>query len=222
MLTHNINVPIEGGYIDSTIHKPPEAKIIVLISHAPGSGRFNLRNRQLTEQLDKAGFATFLCDWSKMKEIHNQFDHLKMAESLASIVRWLKSHRAFKDLSPALYGSGTGAAFSIIAASEMKDSIRAVVSRNGRLDLAKDYLAKVKSPTFIVVGEKDFHLLESNRKAYEKLDCPKQLVVMPGITPFFEEPKKVERVGRLSIEWIKKNSTPREVGSRLKEMAQHL
>lgn len=208
MLTHNINVPIDGGYIESTIHKPPEATVVVLISHAPGSGRFNVRNRQLAEQLDKAGFATLLCDWTRVKEMHGHFDHLKMAESLASIVRWLKSHRAFKNLSPALYGSGTGAAFSMIAASEIEDSIIAIVSRNGRLETAEPYLAKVKSPTFITVGEKDFHLLQSNKKAFEKLDCPKRLLVMPGITPFFEEPKKMERIGRLSIEWIQKHSVP--------------
>lgn len=220
MLTHHINVPIEGGYIESTIHKPPEAKIIVLISYAPGSGRFNVRNRRLVEQLDSAGFATLLCDWTQVKEMNEHFDHLKMAESLAIIVRWLKNHRAFKNLSPTLYGSGTGAAFSMIAASEMEDSIKAVVTRNGRLETAEPYLAKIKSPTFITVGEKDFHLLQSNKKVYEKLDCPKRLVVLPGITPFFEEPKKMERVGKLSIEWIQKHSLSRTDSSAREDMAQ--
>lgn len=211
MLTHNINVPIDGGYIESTIHKPPEARVIVLISHAPGSGCFNVRNRQLADQLSQAGFATLLCDWTKVKEMNEHFDHFKMAQSLASVVRWLKSHRSFKDLSPVFYGTGTGAVFSLIAASQMDDSIKAVVSRNGRLEIAKDHLHKVKSPTLIAVGEKDYHLLESNRKAYEKLGCKKRLVIMPGITPFFEEPKKVERIGRLSIDWILKHSLPQTI-----------
>lgn len=206
MLTHNINVPVEGGFIDSTIHKPPEAKVIVLISHAPGSGRFNLRNKKLAEQLAGAGFATLLYDWSRVKEFHKNINHLKMGQNLAFIIRWLKSHRTFKDLSPVLYGSGTGAAFSIIAASEMGDSVKAVVSRNGRLELADNYLHKVKSATFLAVGDKDYRLLELNKKAYKKLECPKKFVVVPGITPFFEEPKKVERVGQLSIEWIQRYS----------------
>lgn len=208
MVTHNITVPIEGGYIDSTLHKPPEAKIIVLISHAPGSGRFNLRNRKLARQLARAGFATLLYDWPSVKEIHEEVDHLKMAQNLTSLIRWIKSHRTFQELSPVLYGSGTGAAFSIIAASEMEDSFKAIVSCNGRLELADDYLHKVKSPTFIAVGEKDHRLFELNKKAYKKLECPKQFVVVPGITPFFEEPKKMERVGRLSIEWIQRHSLP--------------
>lgn len=218
MFADNISIPIKGGYIHSTLYNPPETKAIVLISHAPGSGRFNLRNRRLTEQLNKAGFATLLCDWTKVKEMHGHFNHLIMAQSLASIVRWFKSHRAFKDLSPALYGSGTGAAFSIIAASEMEDSVKAVVCRNGRLEAAEPYLAKVKSPTFIAVGEKDFLLLESNRKAYEKLGCPKELAVIPGITPFFEQPKKMERMGRMAINWIQTHSMPQASANRMAEL----
>lgn len=224
MFTEKISIPIEGGMINSTLHKPREANTIVLISYPPGIGRFNQRNRTLIEQLDQAGLATLLCDWSQIKmvlEKQGDFNHLKMAQNLASIVRWLKSQRAFKDFSTALYGSGTGAAFSVIAASEMEDSVKAVVSRNGRLELAEDYLAKVKSPTFIAVGEKDYRLFELNKYAYKKLECPKQFVMMPGITPFFEVPKKMERIGRLSIDWIKKNSLPETDPSNQKKMLLH-
>lgn len=90
----------------------------------------------------------------------------------------------------------------------MEDSVKAVISRNGRLELADDYLHKVRSPTFVAVGEKDYRLFEANKKAYKKLECPKHFVVVPGITPFFEDPKKIERVGRLSIEWIQKHALP--------------
>lgn len=45
--------------------------------------------------------------------------------------------------------------------------------------------------------------------------------MMPGITPFFEVPKKIERIGRLSIDWIKKNSLPQEDSSSKKEVILH-
>ena len=210
--------------INSTLHAPRDANTIVLISHPPGIGRFNQRNRLLMEQLDQAGLASLLCDWSQIKmvlEKQGDFNPLKMAQSLAFIIRWLKSQRTFKDFSTALYGSGTGAAFSVIAASEMDESVKAIVSRNGRLELAEDYLNKVKTPTLVAVGEKDYRLFELNRKAYKKLECPKQFVMMPGITPFFEVPKKMEHMGRLSIDWIKKNSMTQSDSSSEKKMILH-
>lgn len=178
MVTERISIPIEGRIINSTLHKPRDAKTIVLISHPPGIGRFNQRNRMLIDQLDQAGLATLLCDWSQIKmvlEKQGDFNHLKMAQSLTSIIRWLNSQRAFKDFSTALFGSGSAAAFSVIAASVMGESVKAVVSRNGRLELAKNYLDKVKSPTFIAVGEKDYRLFELNKKAYKNSNARSSL-----------------------------------------------
>lgn len=209
MIIKNLKVPIENAHLQSTMYTPLGSKIIVLVAHEPGSGRFNLRNRQLGEQLYSAGFTTLLLDWNEIKEIEEKsgdFDPIKMAKNLVGIIYWLKNHHTFKHLSAVVYGSGSGAASALIAASELEDSVQTVISRNGRMELAEPYLEKVKSPTFIAVGKNDYRLLESNKKAFEKLLCPKKFVVLPGICPFFEKAEKVEQLGKMVINWINKQS----------------
>lgn len=219
MITKNVRVPIEDAHIQSTMYTPQGSKVIVLVSHEPGSGRFNHRNRQLGKQFYGAGLATLLLDWNKIMEIEERkgdFNPVKMAKNLAGIVHWLRSHQTLKHLSAVLYGSSTGAASALIAATEVENSIQAVISRNGRLELAETYLEKIKSPTFIAVGKKDYRLLESNKKAYEKLRCPKKFVALSGICPFFEESEKVEQLGKMAITWINKHSLgPTDTSSKL-------
>lgn len=208
MSIKNIYIPINGAKIRSTIYKPPEANTIVFVSHGPGSGRFNLRNKQLANQLYDAGYSTLLIDWLKIKQIEESnggFDELKMAKIIGKIIHWIKNNRDFNHLSTAIYGSNIGAAAALIMASEMDDLIQAVISKNGRLELAESYLKNVKTPTFIAVGKNDKHLLEQNIQAYEKLNCPKNLEVVSGICPFLEEPKQVEKVGKMAINWIDKH-----------------
>ena len=204
MFSSNIRVPLPGGYIPSTIHKPEGAKIIVLISHEPGSGRFCSRNKQIASQLEHAGFATLLCDWNLGIGQHSEFDPYKRAQSLTSTIYWLKNHHEFGHLEPVYYGCSTGAASALMAASEKENGVLAVISRNGRLEIADSYLNRVKSPTLVVVGDKDYRLIKQNTEAYKKLECPKKFLIVPGITPFFENPKMVEKMGRMAINWIKR------------------
>ncbi len=209
MITQNIHIPIEDDQIKSTVFSPKDSTVLVLVTHEPGSGRFNHRNKQFVNQLYSAGLATLLLDWDKIKQLEEQsggFNPLKMAKKIALITSWLKKQPFFQYLSTVLYGSSIGAASALIAASELEDSVQAVISRNGRLELAEQYLEKVKTPTLVAVGKKDHSLLESNKKAFDKLSCPKKLVILSGICPFFEEPNKVEQLGKMVIDWINEHS----------------
>lgn len=209
MITTSVKVPIDDLQVQSTIYTPQDSKVIVLVSHEPGCGRFNVRNKQFGEQLYHAGLATFLLDWNTISEIEEKnggFSHIMRAKNLTRIIQWLKEHQTFKHFSAVLYGTSIGAASALIAASELGDSIQAVISRNGRLELAEPYLEKVKTPTLIAVGKKDQRLLESNKKAFAKLECPKKLIVLSGICPFFEKPIKVKKLGKMAIDWINKYS----------------
>ena len=74
--------------------------------------------------------------------------------------------------------------------------MKAVVSRGGRPDLAGSALAAVRAPTLLIVGTKDYLVIELNREALAHLHCDKQLSLVPGATHLFPEPGKLERAGR--------------------------
>src|SRR3990172_6853511 len=79
----------------------------------------------------------------------------------------------------------------------------AVVSRGGRPDMTGSVITDVRSPTLLIVGERDTTVLGLNRRAYAQLRVvDKELAVVPGATHLFEEPGAIEEVTRLAAEWF--------------------
>ena len=56
-------------------------------------------------------------------------------------------------------------------------------------------------PAFIRGGE-DAEVIELNRQAFERLQTPKALEIVPGATHLFEEPGTLERVAELARDWF--------------------
>ena len=89
-----------------------------------------------------------------------------------------------------------------MAAAERPEKVKAVVSRGGRPDLARDALPRVKAPTLLIVGGRDEVVIELNRQAYDQLQTEKRVEVVPGATHLFEEPGTLERVAELATQWF--------------------
>jgi putative phosphoribosyl transferase len=102
------------------------------------------------------------------------------------------------------FGASTGAAAALVAAARSPTSVKAVVSRGGRPDLAAHHLPIVAAPTLLIVGGEDRSVLRLNEEAYKLLSCRKELVVVQGATHLFEEPGALEEVARLASEWFGK------------------
>jgi putative phosphoribosyl transferase len=106
------------------------------------------------------------------------------------------------------FGASTGAAAALVATARMPNVVKAVVSRGGRPDLARDYLCGVVAPTLLIVGGDDEPVIRMNEEALRLLSCPKQLVIIPGATHLFEEPGSLEEVARLAKEWFVRYLAP--------------
>ena len=100
-----------------------------------------------------------------------------------------------------LFGASTGAAAALKAAALSKQ-VKAVVSRGGRPDLAKEALSMVEAPMLFIVGGDDFEVLELNKEAFAQLQAIKKLEIVPGATHLFEEPGCLEEVAKLSAKWF--------------------
>jgi pimeloyl-ACP methyl ester carboxylesterase len=101
-----------------------------------------------------------------------------------------------------LFGASTGAAAALVAAAEVGEPVRAVVSRGGRPDLAAPRLGLVTAATLLIVGGRDLEVLEFNRRAAAELRCPHELIVVPGAGHRFEEPGALEAVARHAGDWF--------------------
>jgi dienelactone hydrolase len=205
-------VRIRAGHviIEGNLVVPPGARGVVLFAHGSGSSRFSPRNQYVAKMLNKAGIATLLIDLltREEEEIDVQtgefrFDVSLLSQRLTAATEWLKKNPSTKNLSLGYFGSSTGAAAALIAAAKLPESVRAVVSRGGRPDLAMEHLRKVRAPTLFIVGGRDTVVLELNKKAMENLLFEKKLEIVPGASHLFEEPGKLEEVAKLATVWFK-------------------
>jgi dienelactone hydrolase len=103
----------------------------------------------------------------------------------------------------AYFGASTGAAAAVIAAAEMPDSITAVVSRGGRVDLAGSAaLHELAAQILMIVGEFDREVHELNKMASHELRAKHEIEVIDGASHLFEEGDSLDRVADSAATWF--------------------
>jgi len=202
-------IHIETGMavIEGALNIPQNALGIVLFAHGSGSSRFSSRNNYVAQVLQKNNLATLLIDLLTKEEdmdYDNRFDIDMLSERLIETTKWLKKNDETKNLKIGYFGASTGAAAAINAATV--ESVYAVVSRGGRVDLAEENLSKVKVPTLLIVGGDDDFVLEVNKEALKKINAEKELAIIPHATHLFEEPGTLEKVAELTAQWFVKHA----------------
>lgn len=194
-----------------TIALPARSPGIVVFAHGSGSSRLSPRNRAVAGALNQAGQGTLLFDLLtevEAEDRRNVFDIALLARRLLLATDWIAGQEEFRGLALGYFGASTGAAAALVAAAEAGPAISAVVSRGGRPDLAADALARVVSPTLLIVGGDDQAVLELNRAALAGLRCEKALEVVPGASHLFEEQGALETVMRLAQQWFARHFRP--------------
>jgi dipeptidyl aminopeptidase/acylaminoacyl peptidase len=59
----------------------------------------------------------------------------------------------------------------------------------------------------LIVGGNDDVVLQLNMEALQRLNCTKELIVIPGATHLFPEPGALEEVARLARRWFERYLT---------------
>ncbi len=186
---------------------PENAKGLVLFAHGSGSSRKSSRNRYVATVLHEHRVGTLLFDLLTLAEeredaytAHLRFDIDLLSERLVLVTNLMfEQHGEF---APGYFGASTGAAAALNAAAYFGKKAAAVVSRGGRPDLAGANLPRVNAPTLLIVGSRDFPVIQLNEEAFEKLQCEKKLILVQGATHLFEEPGTLQRAAERAAEWF--------------------
>ena len=204
-------VEISGDYValKGTLTVPEAPVGVVAFVHGSGSSRMSPRNRDVAGVLQRAGFATLLFDFLTAEEYRHdvfsaeyRFNIPLLTRRLTLAIDWLWRETATAMLPLGLFGASTGAAAALGAAAREEQRVRAVVSRGGRPDLARDTLAEVMAPTLLIVGEFDTEVIRLNELAAARLRCEHRIEIVPGATHLFEEPGTLEQVAALAAKWF--------------------
>ena len=163
----------------------------------------------MADVLVRAGLATLLIDLLTRREevvdvqtAELRFDIRLLAGRLGDVTDWLAGEPATAALSIGYFGASTGAAAALVAAADRLQTVRAIVSRGGRPDLAMPMLPRIQQPTLLIVGGADEVVIDLNRQALDALGGIKRLVIVPGATHLFEEPGALEQVAALASDWF--------------------
>lgn len=204
-----VTIAVGGGIsLEGALGVPPDAAGVVLFAHGSGSSRLSPRNNYVAGELRKAGFGTLLMDLLTKEEDLNyqtRFNISLLIERLKSATDWLMDGKRTKNLCIGYFGASTGAAAALAASVNVKARIGAIVSRGGRVDLANEYLGRVKAPTLFIVGGNDGVVIELNQSSFELLKCEKELVIVPGASHLFEEPGTLEQAAGHAAKWFKRH-----------------
>src|SRR5688572_20492287 len=141
---HDVEISVGGSILQGNLDIPGSPTGIVIFAHGSGSSRFSPRNRLVASALHGAGLATLLMDLLTPAEEqvdlrtgHLRFDIGFLADRLVAAVDWICAQPGIGSLGVGLFGASTGAAAALVAAAKHVDTVKAVVSRGGRPDLAE-------------------------------------------------------------------------------------
>ena len=210
--TNYLEILLDNIMLEGNLDVPNIAKGIVVFAHGSGSSRFSPRNRFVAEKLQSYGLATLLLDLLTREEEQidlrtreYRFNINLLSERLTKATHWLQKNKKTKQLDIGYFGSSTGAAAALIAASKNPKIIKAVVSRGGRTDLAENYVSLVSAPTLLIVGSFDTFVLQINQETIKKMKTENRLEIISGASHLFEEPGKLEIVAELAASWFEKH-----------------
>jgi putative phosphoribosyl transferase len=205
----DVQIPAAGAVLPGFLAIPEGAQGIVVFAHGAGSSRLSPRNQQVAEILQEGSLATLLIDLLSEQEEQTyivtknlSFDIPLLARRVDGATEWLGDQEATRNLRIGYFGASTGAAATLVTASRRPDAVGAVVSRGGRVDLAGNCLARVRTPILLLVGECDTVVIDLNRQAREQLRTECELTIIPEAGHLFEEPGALEEVANHACSWF--------------------
>lgn len=214
-ITTQLKVRSGGVELEAELSIPPNARGVVVFAHGSGSGRHSPRNRKVAQALNAEGLGTLLMDLLTEPEERKdaldaslRFDIDLLAERLTAAVDEVAGRPETAHQPIGLFGASTGAAAALNAAAARPGTVRSVVSRGGRPDLAAQHLADVQAPVLLLVGGRDQEVIELNRQAARLLAVEHELSIVPEATHLFEEPGALDDVARRAAAWFTRTMAP--------------
>ena len=211
-LSRHVRIPAGHAHLEGELKIPAGAAGVVVFAHGSGSSRHSPRNQFVARVIRESGNGTLLFDLlTREEEIEDsitarlRFDIGLLARRLVEATGWLTAQPGSQVYGTGYFGSSTGGGAAVLAAAELGQQIGAIVSRGGRPDLAGEALARVESPTLLIVGEYDDVVIRLNEAALARLQCEKEMKIVRRATHLFEEPGALEEVARLAAGWFQRH-----------------
>ncbi|MEW6730932.1 MAG: alpha/beta hydrolase [Acidobacteriota bacterium] len=208
-IPHQILLPSDKAKLEGELFIPNGATGMVIFVQS--SNYYNPYNQFIAKSIREAGIGTLTFNLlTKEEEVQYlltnflRFNIMLLVKRLVYITNFINTLTETSRLHIGYFGTSAGGGTALMAAAKVGDRIRAVVSHDGRPDLAGNLVSLVKAPTLFIVDGYDKPIINITRVAYQQMECVKESKFVPGINHQFEEPNRLENIARLSTEWFHK------------------
>ena len=199
-----VNIELNDVTPIGNLNQPANPRALVIFAHGSGSSRLSPRNNYVADILNQHHITTLLTDLLTPEEdevYENRFNTDLLTDRLIRVTEKMLEQIAFDVLPIGYFGASTGAASALDAAAFLGDTVKAVVCRGGRVDMAKN-LSEVKAQVLLIVGSRDLPVIDLNQKAYESMRTKKKMYVVEGASHLFEESGSLEEVANAAADWF--------------------
>lgn len=204
MEKRTVKIELNDVTLIGNLNQPQKPSALVIFAHGSGSSRLSPRNNYVADILNEHHITTLLTDLLTPEEdavYENRFNTEQLTDRLIRVTEKMLEQIAFDVLPIGYFGASTGAASALDAAAFLGDTVKAVVSRGGRVDMAKN-LSAVKAQVLLIVGSRDLPIIDLNQKAYESIRTEKNMHVVEGASHLFEEPGTLDEVANIAADWF--------------------
>jgi hypothetical protein len=213
IINKQIQISINNDHLEGVLCIPEKhLGGLVIFVHGSGSSQFSLRNKFLSETINRAGVSTLLVNLLSLNEskIDNKTQEFRfnidlLTNRLLTITDAMLQNENTKSCKLGYFGSSTGTAAAVRAAFQRSDEVITIVSRSGRLDLIDLYsLRNLKSSILIMIGSKDYSITDTTYRLFSEINMhtEKKIIEIIGATHLFSEAGKIEQVARLASGWL--------------------
>lgn len=127
-----------------------------------------------------------------------------LGNRLGLVLDWLDQDDRTSTRPIGIYGTDQAAAAALVAAAGRPQRIGAVVSADGRADLAGDSLEGVAAPTLLIVGTDDASITDATNEAAQRLGAVRQVerLSASGGGAATDAPHAQQQIGDLAADWF--------------------
>ena len=209
--SQKLQVPVDAVLLSADLTIPADAQSLILCPYCLGNDHSQKRNASVVRCLNEKGYATLLVDLLTDREEDEdrlvkelRFNIPLLSHRLLGVHDWVVNQEELSSLPIHLLGWSTSAAASIVAGTELRDSMRSIISMGGRPDLAGESLKRIEAPVLLLFGDADHGIIEVNERAFEELAFEKKMDRIEGAGHFFEEQGTLQKALKHISLWIQK------------------
>ena len=180
----DVRIPAGSVVLSGTLRVPPAATALVVAIFGGQNDSLAAPDRFPIQFLEYRGFATLtvnlLTPREEAQESRSGWYHLDaqfLADRTCLVLAWIRRQTDLCRMPLGFLVQGTAVAGALMSASHHAE-VRALVSVNGRADLAEGALAGIQVPTLFLVDASKLHDVDLNRYAAGKLRAPHRLDIV--------------------------------------------